>query len=106
MYIAVTGSKKKENGKSSSRIYKKLGKYNTLLEHFDKSTYTETDNSRALWPGKKLYPKNPGDNTGINSKERNSNKNTHETVAGQNTPNTGVLLKRTLCARMQESILF
>lgn len=46
MYIAVTGSKnnkdvyiyqsfRKENGKSSSRIYKKLGKYNALLEHFD-----------------------------------------------------------------------
>lgn len=45
MYIAVTGSKnnkdvyiyqsfRKENGKSSSRIYKKLGKYNTLLEQF------------------------------------------------------------------------
>lgn len=46
MYIAITGSKnnkdvyiyqsfRKENGKSSSRIYKKLGKYNTLLERFD-----------------------------------------------------------------------
>lgn len=46
MYIAVTGSKnnkdvyiyqsfRKENGKSSSRIYKKLGKYNTLLEQFN-----------------------------------------------------------------------
>ena len=46
MYIAITGSKnnkdvyiyqsfRKENGKSSSRIYKKLGKYNSLLEHFD-----------------------------------------------------------------------
>ena len=46
MYIAVTGSRnnkdvyiyqsfRKENGKSSSRIYKKLGKYNTLLEQFD-----------------------------------------------------------------------
>lgn len=45
MYIAITGSKnnkdvyiyqsfRKENGNSSSRIYKKLGKYNTLLEHF------------------------------------------------------------------------
>ena len=45
MYIAVTGSKnnkdvyiyqsfRKENGKSSSRIYKKLGKYNALLEQF------------------------------------------------------------------------
>ena len=45
MYIAVTGSKnnkdvyiyqsfRKEDGKSSSRIYKKLGKYNTLLEQF------------------------------------------------------------------------
>ena len=45
MYIAITGSKnnkdvyiyqsfRKENGKSSSRIYKKLGKYNTLLEQF------------------------------------------------------------------------
>ena len=43
MYIAVTGSKnnkdvyiyqsfRKKDGKSSSRIYKKLGKYNTLLE--------------------------------------------------------------------------
>ena len=42
MYIAVTGSKnnkdvyiyqsfRKKDGKSSSRIYKKLGKYNTLL---------------------------------------------------------------------------
>lgn len=46
MYIAVTGSKnnkdiyiyqsfRKENGKASSRIYKKLGKYNALLERFD-----------------------------------------------------------------------
>ena len=46
MYIAITGSAnnkdvyiyqsfRKENGKSSSRIYKKLGKYNTLLEQFD-----------------------------------------------------------------------
>ncbi|MDD6326288.1 MAG: IS1634 family transposase [Lachnospiraceae bacterium] len=45
MYIAVTGSKnnkdvyiyqsfRREDGKSSSRIYKKLGKYNTLLEQF------------------------------------------------------------------------
>ena len=46
MYIAVTGSKnnkdvyiyqsfRKADGKTSSRIYKKLGKYNTLLEHFN-----------------------------------------------------------------------
>ena len=46
MYIAVTGSKnnkdiyiyqsfRKKDGKSSSRIYKKLGKYNTLLKQFD-----------------------------------------------------------------------
>ena len=46
MYIALTGSEnnkdvyiyhsfRKENGKSSSRIYKKLGKYNTLLQQFD-----------------------------------------------------------------------
>ena len=46
MYIAVTGSKnnkdvyiyqsfRKEDGKSSSRIYKKLGKYNSLLEQFN-----------------------------------------------------------------------
>lgn len=46
MYIAITGSKnnkdvyiyrsfRKENGKSSSRIYKKLGKFNALLEQFD-----------------------------------------------------------------------
>lgn len=46
MYIAVTGSKnnkdvyiyqsfRKKDGKASSRIYKKLGKYNTLLEQFD-----------------------------------------------------------------------
>ena len=46
MYIAVTGSKnnkdvyiyqsfRKKDGKSSSRIYKKLGKYNSLLEQFD-----------------------------------------------------------------------
>lgn len=46
MYIAITGSKnnkdvyiyqsfRKENGKSSSRIYKKLGKYNDLLEQFN-----------------------------------------------------------------------
>lgn len=45
MYIAVTGSQKnkdvyiyqsfrKENGKTSSRIYKKLGKFNDLLEQF------------------------------------------------------------------------
>ena len=46
MYIAITGSQnnkdvyiyrsfRKENGKSSSRIYKKLGKYNSLLEQFN-----------------------------------------------------------------------
>ncbi len=45
MYICITGSKnnkdvyikqsyRKENGKTSSRIYKKLGKYNVLLEQF------------------------------------------------------------------------
>lgn len=45
MYICITGSKnnkdvyikqsyRKENGKTSSRIYKKLGKYNILLEQF------------------------------------------------------------------------
>ena len=45
MYINITGSQnnkdvyiyqsyRKENGKSSSRIYKKLGKYNDLLEQF------------------------------------------------------------------------
>lgn len=46
MYIAISGSKnnkdvyiyrsfRKENGKASSCIYKKLGKYNALLEQFD-----------------------------------------------------------------------
>ena len=46
MYIAVTGSQnnkdvyiyqsfRKKDGKASSRIYKKLGKYNALLEQFD-----------------------------------------------------------------------
>ena len=46
MYIAITVSKnnkdvyiyrsfRKENGKASSCIYKKLGKYNALLEQFD-----------------------------------------------------------------------
>lgn len=46
MYITITGSKnnkdvyitqsyRKENGKTSSRIYKKLGKYNDLLTKFD-----------------------------------------------------------------------
>ena len=50
MYIAITGSKnnkdvyiyrsfRKENGKSSSYIYKKLGKYNALLEQFDGNEY-------------------------------------------------------------------
>ena len=45
MYVNITGSTnnkdvyiyqsyRKENGKSSSRIFKKLGKYNDLLEHF------------------------------------------------------------------------
>lgn len=45
MYICITGSKsnkdiyikqsyRKENGKTSSRIYKKLGKYNELLKQF------------------------------------------------------------------------
>lgn len=45
MYINITGNKgnkdvyitqsyRKENGKTSSRIYKKLGKYNDLLEQF------------------------------------------------------------------------
>ena len=45
MYVSITGNKgnqdvyikqsyRKDNGKTSSRIYKKLGKYNTLLEQF------------------------------------------------------------------------
>ena len=45
MYVSITGSKgnrdvyikqsyRKENGKTSSRIYKKLGKYNDLLAQF------------------------------------------------------------------------
>nr|WP_330413701.1 hypothetical protein [Coprococcus sp. AF21-14LB] len=45
MYISITGNKgnqdvyikqsyRKDNGKTSSRIYKKLGKYNALLELF------------------------------------------------------------------------
>ena len=45
MYVSITGNKgnqdvyikqsfRKENGKTSSRIYKKLGKYNDLLERF------------------------------------------------------------------------
>lgn len=45
MYITITGSKdnkdvyinqsyRKENGRTSSRIYKKLGKFNDLMEHF------------------------------------------------------------------------
>ena len=48
MYINITGSKdnkdvyitqsyRKENGKTSSRIYKKLGKYNDLLAQFSGS---------------------------------------------------------------------
>ncbi len=48
MYITITGSKnnkdvyinqsyRKENGRTSSRIYKKLGKFNDLLEQFDGS---------------------------------------------------------------------
>ena len=46
MYIALTGSENnkdvyiyhsfpKENGKSSSRIYKNFGKYGHILEQFD-----------------------------------------------------------------------
>lgn len=46
MYITITGSKnnkdvyinqsyRKENGRTSSRIYKKLGKFNDLVEQFD-----------------------------------------------------------------------
>ncbi len=46
MYVNITGSSnnkdiyiyqsyRKENGKTSSRIFKKLGKYNELLESFD-----------------------------------------------------------------------
>ncbi len=46
MYVNITGSSnnkdiyiyqsyRKENGKTSSRIFKKLGKYNELLERFD-----------------------------------------------------------------------
>lgn len=45
MYVNITGSKnnkdvyiyqsyRKSNGKASSRIYRKLGKYNDLLEQF------------------------------------------------------------------------
>mgnify|MGYP006880092790 CR=1 FL=1 len=45
MYVSITGNKgnqdvyikqsyRKENGKTSSRIYKKLGKYNDLLAQF------------------------------------------------------------------------
>lgn len=48
MYITITGSKnnkdvyinqsyRKENGRTSSRIYKKLGKFNDLVEQFDGS---------------------------------------------------------------------
>ena len=46
MYIAITGDKnnsdvyikqsyRKENGRTSSRIYKKLGKFNDLLAQFN-----------------------------------------------------------------------
>ena len=46
MYVNITGSSnnkdiyiyqsyRKENGKTSSRIFQKLGKYNELLERFD-----------------------------------------------------------------------
>lgn len=64
MYIAVTGSKnnkdvyiyqsfRKKDRKSSSRIYKKLGKYNTLLEQFD-------GDNENLWLGRKAkLPKKP-----------------------------------------------
>ena len=45
MYVSITGNKgnqdvyvkqsyRKDNGKTSSRIYKKLGKYNDLLDQF------------------------------------------------------------------------
>lgn len=45
MYVSITGNKdnqdvyikqsyRKDNGKTSSRIYKKLGKYNNLLAQF------------------------------------------------------------------------
>ena len=45
MYVSITGNKgnqdvyikqsyRKDNGKTSSRIYKKLGKYNDLLAQF------------------------------------------------------------------------
>lgn len=49
MYVSITGNKnnqdvyikhsyRKEDGKTSSRIYKKLGKYNALLEQFNGDT--------------------------------------------------------------------
>ena len=52
MYIAITGSKnnkdvyiyrsfRNENGKSTSRIYKKLGKYNELLMNNSMATKIE-----------------------------------------------------------------
>ena len=61
MYVSITGNKgnqdvyikqsyRKDNGKTSSRIYKKLGKYNTLLEQF-------SGNEKELMDWAKKKPK-------------------------------------------------
>ena len=55
MYVNITGSPnnkdiyiyqsyRKENGKTSSRIYRKLGKYNELLDHF-----SGDENALMVW---------------------------------------------------------
>ena len=73
MYIAITGSKnnkdvyiyqsfRKKDGKSSSRIYKKLGKYNTLLEQFDgdEEKLMACRRPARLWPcGSSFLPPFP-----------------------------------------------
>lgn len=54
MYISITETKdnqdvyikqsyRKENGKTSSRIYKKIGKYNVLLEQFSGNEHDSMD---------------------------------------------------------------
>ena len=75
MYIAVTGSKnnkdvyiyqsfRKEDGKSSSRIYKKLGKYNVLLEQFD------GDDEKLMAWAKARLPRKPNSIMNVLGKSR------------------------------------
>ena len=69
MYVSITGNKdnqdvyikqsyRKDNGKTSSRIYKKLGKYNNLLAQFsgDKASMMDWAKKRSRKRNSALQP--------------------------------------------------